>query len=170
MSRSRLPRPSPAPPPGAGAEGRAGWKAAPSPGSLSGRPSFRPSLSASPTCPRTLFSLSRFPAAVPSLPSSFLAGGGGSPGKRGEWGREAAASLHGLAGPRQGPGLRPAPPRHIHSSERLRGEERRGRERRERRRNRVLRQQSTSSDFQQKSLLQCENKQSITEIMALSRQ
>lgn len=134
MSRSRLPRPSPAPPPGAGAEGRAGWKAAPSPGCLSGRPSFRPSLSASPTCPRTLFSLSRFPAAVPSLPSSFLAGGGGSPGKRGEWGREAAASLHGLAGPRQGPGLRPAPPRHIHSSERLRGEERRGRERRERRR------------------------------------
>lgn len=107
--------------------------AAPSPGCPSGRPSFRPSLRAFPTCPRTLSSsLSRFPAAVPSLPAAFFFPGcGGSPGKRREWGRAAAASPHELAGPRQGPRLRPAPPRHIHSSRRLRGE---GRERRERRR------------------------------------
>lgn len=67
--------------------GRAGSMAAPSPGCPSGRPSFWPSLSAFPTCPRTLFaSLSRFPAAGPSLPSSSApavvappgsAGGGG---------------------------------------------------------------------------------------------
>lgn len=51
--------------------GRAGSMAAPSPGCPPGRPSFRPSLSAFPTCPRTLFSsLSRFPAAGPSLPCS----------------------------------------------------------------------------------------------------
>lgn len=107
--------------------GRASLKAAPSPGSPSGRPFFRPSLPAFPSCPRTLFSLSRFPAAVPSLPSSFFfQGGGGSPGKRRGWGQAAAGSPHELAGPRQGPRLRPAPPRHIHSSERLRGEGRVG--------------------------------------------
>lgn len=48
------------------------------------------------------------------------------PGERsGDGGRAAAASPHGHAGPRQGPRLRPAPPRHIHSSERLRGAGRR---------------------------------------------
>lgn len=131
--RRRRGRPGPEP------RGRASSKAAPSPGSLSGRPFFRPSLPAFPACPRTLFSsLSRFPAAVPSLPSSFFfPGDGGSPGKRRRWGQAAAGSPHELAGPRQGPRLRPAPPRHIHSSERLRGEGRGGRggrERRERRR------------------------------------
>ena len=116
--------------------GRTGSMAAPSPGRPSGRPSFRPSLPAFPSRPRALFSsLSRFPAAVPSLPSSFFfPGGGSSPGKRRGWGQAAASSPHELAGPRQGPRLRPAPPRHIHSSERLRGAGRGGRERRERRR------------------------------------
>lgn len=67
--------------------------------------------------------------------SSFFPGCGGSPGKCKGRGRAAAASPPELAGPRQGPRLRPALPRHIHSSGRLRGEGRVGREEeRERRR------------------------------------
>lgn len=128
--RRRRRRPEPEP------RGRAGSMAAPSPGRPSGCPSFRPSLPAFPPRPRALFSSSsRFPAAAPSRPSSFFfPGGGGSPGKRKGWGQAAASSPQELAGPRQGPRLRPAPPRHIHSSERLRGAGRGGRERRERRR------------------------------------
>lgn len=130
LRRRRRGRPEPEP------RGRAGSMAAPSPGRPSGCPSFRPSLPAFPPRPRALFSSSsRFPAAAPSRPSSFFfPGGGGSPGKRKGWGQAAASSPQELAGPRQGPRLRPAPPRHIHSSERLRGAGRGGRERRERRR------------------------------------
>lgn len=104
-------RPEPEP------RGRAGSMAAPSPGRPSGCPSFRTSLPAFLPCPRALFSSpSCFPATVPSLPSSFFfPGGGGSPGKRRGWGQAAASSPHKLAGPRQGPRLRPAPPRHMHT-------------------------------------------------------
>lgn len=109
LSRQRLPRPSPRRRPGP--RGRAGRR--------SGRPSFRPARPAFPTCPRLPLPVSRRRASAPS--SSFFPGCAAPPGSAGEG--AAAASPHELAGPPQGQRLRPAPPRHIHSSERARGGE-----------------------------------------------
>nr|XP_054343101.1 translation initiation factor IF-2-like [Pongo pygmaeus] len=92
----RHPEPEPEPEP----RSRAGSMAAPSPCRPSGRPSFRPSLPAFPTRPRTLFSsLSRFPAAVPPLPCSFsFASGGGSPRRAGDRSRRQLRLLTSLRG------------------------------------------------------------------------
>lgn len=82
--------------------------AAPCPGRPSGRPSFRPSLPAFPTRPRTLFSLSRFPAAVPPLPCSFsFPSGGGSPRRAGGGSRRQLCLLTSLRGRGRGRGCVP---------------------------------------------------------------
>lgn len=117
--------------------GRAGSMAAPSPGCPSGRPSFWPSLSAFPTCPRTLFSsLSRFPAAGPSLPSSSAPAVVAPPGSAGGGGERRLRLLTSSRGRGRGRGC---VPRRRATFTRARDCEGRGRgeggrERRERRR------------------------------------
>lgn len=112
LSRVRRPHPAPVrpPPPRAGADRPRRLEGDRPSGSPTGRPCLRHSRSNPPVSP---------PPSLRSPPSSFPAAA-------------VARSPQELAGPRQGPRLRRAPPRHLHSSGRRRGEARRRRERRRR--------------------------------------
>lgn len=113
LSRVRRPRPAPSrlPPPRAGADRPRRLEGVRPSGSPTGRPCLCHSRSSPPVFPPPSLRLpqSSFPAAA------------------------AARSPQELAGPRRGPRLRRAPPRHLHSSGRRRWEARRRRERRRRR-------------------------------------
>lgn len=105
LSRVRRPRPASARPPplGAGADRPRRLEGDRPSGSPTRRPCLCPWRSSPPVFP---------PPSLRSPPSSFPAAA-------------AARSPQELAGPRQGPRLRRAPPRHLHSSGRRRGEARR---------------------------------------------